>query len=195
MVLTVEPRPHIKNQVDSQYCTQEVLPAINARLMCEKGVSWTSAPLINSSSSPAATSSQNRTLNIVHLDNYHAQLRPRWHRRWTDGWMDGIGLPVLMVTHTRTRPRTRRALIDSEKMDLDVHKLWDGSKNLQESDNPLLASPAPEIMDVHPLRFCSNRKCAVPKGAGRRRRLAAPFFLFCFLERQIIECIERVFYF
>lgn len=159
--------------------------------MCEKGVSWTSAPLINSSSSPAATSPQNRTLNIVHLDNYHAQLRPRWRRRWTDGWMDGIGLPALMVA------RTRHALIDSEKMDLDVRKLRDGSKNLQESDNPLLASPAPEIMDVHPLRFCSNRKCAVTKGAGRRRRLAGltPFFLFCFLERQIIECIERIFLF
>lgn len=149
--------------------------------MCEKGVSWTSAPLINSSSSPAATSPQNRTLNIAQLDNYHAQLRPGWHRRWTDGWMDGIVLPGLMVTHTRTHTRARHALIDSEKMDLDVRKLWDASKNLQESDNPLLASPAPEIMDVHPLRFCSNRKCAVPKGAGRRRLAGlTPFFLFRF---------------
>lgn len=73
-----------------------------------------------------------------------------------------------METHARADTRARQALIDSEKMDLDVRKLWDGCKNLQESDNPLLASPAPEIMDVHPLRFCSNRKRGVPKGAGCR---------------------------
>lgn len=36
MVIMVKPGPHIKDLVDSQYCTQETLPAINARLMCEK---------------------------------------------------------------------------------------------------------------------------------------------------------------
>lgn len=90
--------------------------------------------------------------------------------------MDGVSPQRLMETHTQAH--MRHALIDSEKMDLDVRKLWDGSKNLQESDNPLLASPAPQIMDVHLLRFCSNRKCCVLKGARRRRLAGFPLFLF-----------------
>lgn len=107
-----------------------------------------------------------------------------------DGWLDGRHRPA----RANGDAHARHALIDSEKMDLDVRKLWDGSKNLQESDNPLLASPAPEIMDVHPLRFCSNRKCAVPTGAGRRRLAGlTPFFLFRFIERQIIEWMYFLF--
>lgn len=106
MVLTVEPRPHIKNQVDLQYCTQEVLPAINARLMCEKGVSRTSAALINSSSSPAATFPQNRTLNIAQLDNYHAQLGTGWHPP-VDGWLDGRRQPAAANGGAGTRARAR----------------------------------------------------------------------------------------
>lgn len=62
----------------------------------------------------------------------------------------------------------RQTLIDSWEMDLDVCKVWDASENRQESDNPPFTLTAPEIMDVHPLRFCSNRKYTAPTGIGHK---------------------------
>lgn len=41
-------------------------------------------------------------------------------------------------------------------MDLDVGKLWDASSTCR-SQIIFSTSTAPEIMDVGPLRFCSNR--------------------------------------
>lgn len=83
--------------------------------------------------------------------------------------MDGIVLPGLMVTHTRTHTRARHALIDSEKMDLDVRKLWDASKNLQESDNPLLAGtrdngcPSAQILLKQEMRRSKGSRTPPPR--------------------------------
>lgn len=87
------------------------------------------------------------------LDNYHAQLRMCDTKRWM---VDGKHLPQCANGDT---PDSDRQLGDGSWCLQTVGR----QLNLQESDNPLSTSTAPEIMHVHPLRFCTNRNTVLQR--------------------------------
>lgn len=89
----------------------------------------------------------------MRLDNYHAQLRMCDTKRWM---VDGKHLPQ---GANGDMPDSDRQSGDGSWCLQTVGR----QLNLQESDNPLSTSTAPEIMDVHPLRFCTNRNTILQK--------------------------------